>query len=137
MGKITRRAFIAQTATMAGVASALATDVHAHPQPTTAAMDTMDKRRETLEVLLKILPRRRAELNGRINAYDKSWEDWLERTGELPPDFDAMPSTPFLVDPLEGVQTPSNGSKSASKFARNLSSGFLENCRPSLTTFAV
>jgi len=106
MGKITRRAFIAQTATMAGVASALATDVHAHPQPTTAAMDTMDKRRETLEVLLKILPRRRAELNGRINAYDKSWEDWLERTGELPPDFDAMPSTPFLVDPLEGVQTP-------------------------------
>ena len=44
--------------------------------------------------------------NGRINAYDKSWEDWLKRTGELPPDFDAMPSTPFLVDPLEGVQTP-------------------------------
>ncbi len=41
-----------------------------------------------------------------MNAYDKSWENWLKRTGELPPDFDALPSTPFLVDPLEGVQTP-------------------------------
>ena len=91
---------------MAVGASALATDVHAHPQPTTAAVDAMDKRRETLEVLLKILPRRQVEFNGRINAHDKSWEDWLRRTGELPPDFDAMPSTPFLVDALEGVQTP-------------------------------
>jgi pimeloyl-ACP methyl ester carboxylesterase len=106
MEKITRRTFIAQTATLAAGASALAPDVPAHPQPTTAAVDTMDKRRETLEVLLKILPRRQVEITGRINAYDKSWEDWLKRTGELPPDFDALPSTPFLVDPLEGVQTP-------------------------------
>src|ERR1039458_5294176 len=106
MGRITRRAFISQTAAMAVGALTLATDVHAHPQPTTAVVDAIDKRRETLEVLLKILPRRQAELDGRINAYDKSWEDWLKRTGELPPDFDAMPSTPFLVDPLEGVQTP-------------------------------
>lgn len=105
MEKITRRAFIAQTATLAAGASALATDVHAHPQSTTAAVDALDKRRETLEVLRKILPLHQAELSGRINAYDKSWEDWLQRTGELPPDFDAMPSTPFLVDPLEGVQT--------------------------------
>ena len=58
-------------------------------------MDALDKRRETLEVLLKILPRRHVEITGRINAYDKSWEDWLKRTGELPPDFDAMPSTTF------------------------------------------
>ena len=106
MGKITRRAFIAQTATMAAGASALATEGRAQPQPATAAVDTMAKRRETLESLLKILPRHRMDFNdGRINAYDKSWEDWLKRTGELPPDFDAMPSTPFLVDPLEGVQT--------------------------------
>jgi dienelactone hydrolase len=66
----------------------------------------MAKRRATLEELLKILPRHRAELNGRMNLYDKSWEDWLKRTGELPPDFDALPSRPFLVDPLEGVQSP-------------------------------
>jgi dienelactone hydrolase len=106
MEKITRRVFIAQTATMAAGASALATDAHAQSQSTAGAVDVMDKRRETLEVLLKILPRHPIELNGRINAYDKSWEDWLKRTRELPPDFDAMPSKPFLVDPLEGIQTP-------------------------------
>jgi len=106
MGKITRRDFIAQTATLAAGASALATDAHAHPQPVTPAADAMAKRRETLEVLLKVLPRRSVEITGRINAYDQSWEDWLKRTGELPPDFDAMPSLPFLVDPLEGIQTP-------------------------------
>jgi pimeloyl-ACP methyl ester carboxylesterase len=105
MKKITRRDFIAQTATLAAGASTLATDAHAHPQPATAAVDATDKRREALDVLLKILPRRQVEITGRMNAHDKSWEDWLKRTGELPPDFDAMPSTPFLVDPLEGVQT--------------------------------
>jgi dienelactone hydrolase len=105
MGKITRRDFIAQTATLAAGASALAPDIHTYPEPTTAAVSTGDKRRETLEVLLKILPRRPVEITGRINAFDKSWEDWLQRTGELPPDFEAMPSAPFLVDPLEGVQT--------------------------------
>ena len=35
-----------------------------------------------------------------MNAYDRTWEDWLRRTGELPPDFDAMPSIPDLPDPL-------------------------------------
>jgi hypothetical protein len=74
MEKITRRAFISQTATLAAGGSALATDVPVPPQPTTAAVDATDKRRETLEVLLKILPRRQVELSGRINAYDKSWE---------------------------------------------------------------
>ena len=36
----------------------------------------------------------RPPANGRINAHDRTWEDWLKRTGELPPDFDAMPSIP-------------------------------------------
>jgi dienelactone hydrolase len=31
---------------------------------------------------------------------DRSWFEWLERTGELPPDFTRMPSLPFLPDPL-------------------------------------
>ena len=35
-----------------------------------------------------------------MNAHDRTWEDWLRRTGELPPDFDAMPSIPDLPDPL-------------------------------------
>ena len=37
---------------------------------------------------------------GRISSQDKSWEDWVARTGELPPDFDALPSSPDLPDPL-------------------------------------
>lgn len=103
MGKITRRDFIARTATLAAGASALTADANAEPTP--AAVAAMTKRRETLDLLLKILPRRQVEISGRINAYDKSWEDWLKRTGELPPDFDEMPSAPFLADLLEGVQT--------------------------------
>jgi dienelactone hydrolase len=35
-----------------------------------------------------------------ISPQDFLWRDWLKRTGELPPDFDAMPSLPFLPDPL-------------------------------------
>ena len=42
---------------------------------------------------------------GRINAVDQTWEAWQQRTGELPPDFAAMRSQPFLPDPLEGVRT--------------------------------
>lgn len=30
------------------------------------------------------------------------WEAWLEQTGELPPDFDALPNLPDLPDPLNG-----------------------------------
>ena len=29
------------------------------------------------------------------------WNDWLKETGELPPDFDRMPSVPHLPDPLD------------------------------------
>jgi pimeloyl-ACP methyl ester carboxylesterase len=35
-----------------------------------------------------------------VSPQDFLWRDWLKRTGELPPDFDAMPSLPFLPDPL-------------------------------------
>jgi pimeloyl-ACP methyl ester carboxylesterase len=67
-----------------------------------------DKRRETLEELLRVLRPSRTPADGRINAFDKTWEDWLRRTGELPPDFDALPSIPGLPDPLvirEGKST--------------------------------
>ncbi|MCF7669321.1 MAG: alpha/beta fold hydrolase, partial [Verrucomicrobia bacterium] len=30
----------------------------------------------------------------------KAWEEWLQASGELPPDFSAMPSIPNLPDPL-------------------------------------
>lgn len=38
--------------------------------------------------------------DGRINATDKNWEEWVRRTGEQPPDFDKLPSYAELPDPL-------------------------------------
>ena len=35
-----------------------------------------------------------------VSYHDKTWLDWVRRTGELPPNFDALPSIPFLPDPL-------------------------------------
>jgi hypothetical protein len=35
-----------------------------------------------------------------------AWERWLDSTGELPPDFAAMPSRADLPDPLSEVTTP-------------------------------
>jgi len=56
-------------------------------------------RKQELADLQKILPPSGArQMTGRISAQDKTWEDWLGRTGELPPDFDAMPSTPGLPE---------------------------------------
>ena len=57
------------------------------------------KRKASLETILKLLPPDRTQ-NGRVSFYDKTFKDWQSRTGELPPDFDQMPSIPFLPDPL-------------------------------------
>jgi dienelactone hydrolase len=63
--------------------------------------DAVERRKQYLEQLLKILPHTTTnKLTGRINAWDKNWEDWVARTGELPPDFDSMPSIAELPDPL-------------------------------------
>lgn len=35
-----------------------------------------------------------------VSHHDKTWYDWVKRTGELPPNFDSLPSIPFLPDPL-------------------------------------
>ncbi|RKY03375.1 hypothetical protein DRP77_06240 [Candidatus Poribacteria bacterium] len=51
-------------------------------------------RKEELERLLRILPK------------SEPWERWLRESGELPPDFDSLPSIPDLPDPLEGVGSP-------------------------------
>ena len=59
-----------------------------------------DKRRATLDELLTTLRPSHAPADGRLNAQDKTWEDWVRRTGELPPDFDSLPSIPGLPDPL-------------------------------------
>lgn len=38
--------------------------------------------------------------NGRVSFLDENFQDWLKRTSELPPDFDILPSIPYLPDPL-------------------------------------
>lgn len=35
-----------------------------------------------------------------VSYHDKTWYDWVKRTGELPPNFESLPSIPFLPDPL-------------------------------------
>jgi dienelactone hydrolase len=62
--------------------------------------DSADARRQLRDQLLQILAPSRPPATGRMNAYDRTWEDWVRRTGELPPDFDTMPSIPDLPDPL-------------------------------------
>jgi dienelactone hydrolase len=57
------------------------------------------KRKASLETILRLLPPDRTS-NGRVSFLDETFKDWLSRTGELPPDFDQMPSIPLLPDPL-------------------------------------
>jgi dienelactone hydrolase len=64
------------------------------------------RRQADLDTLLQILRPTNENITGRINAFDKNWRQWQARTKALPPDFDAMPSIPFLPDPLEDVSTP-------------------------------
>lgn len=67
------------------------TDNNAHP-------DSL-KRKAELNWILSVLPAD-ATQRGRVSYLDETFKDWLNRTGELPPDFDKMPSIPFLPDPL-------------------------------------
>ncbi len=63
-----------------------------------------DKRRAYLEQLRRVLPP------------SEPWEAWLAETGELPPDFDALPRCPELPNPLlrevagrmQPVETPAD-----------------------------
>ena len=65
----------------------------------------LERRKGYLETLQKILPRTTThELTGRMNGGDKNWEAWVARTGELPPDFESMPSDNFLPDPLVRIE---------------------------------
>ena len=62
-----------------------------------AAEEDVNNRKAYLKQIVSWLPGR---AGGAVSRLDASWPDWLKRTGELPPDFNAMPSIPFLPDPL-------------------------------------
>jgi len=57
------------------------------------------KRKASLSKIMNVLPEDRIA-NGRVSFLDETFKDWLKRTAELPPDFDILPSIPFLPDPL-------------------------------------
>ena len=61
--------------------------------------DEISVRSRYLEELLGFLPPVRTD-RGMVTRFDRTWRDWQERTGELPPDFSGMASLPFLPDPL-------------------------------------
>lgn len=63
-----------------------------------AVLDSI-KQKAALEKIVSLLPPDRTA-NGHVSFLDETFADWLGRTGELPPDFDIMPSIPFLPDPL-------------------------------------
>lgn len=67
--------------------------------PNVFAQDNEQKRRDYLADIIR-LQDRPASLDSFVSHHDKTWMEWLKRTGELPPDFEAMPSIPFLPDPL-------------------------------------
>ena len=75
-----------------------------------AADDAAVRRQQALSDLQRNLPPTFRNDTTRVSAFDKSWEDWQQRTRELPPDFDALPSEPFLPDPLQGVKTSADWS---------------------------
>ena len=59
----------------------------------------LQKRRQFLNQLLQLLPADPANVSP-PTPLDATWREWLQRTGELPPDFDQLPSLPFLPDPM-------------------------------------
>jgi len=64
------------------------------------AQEGTNQRRQDLELFLRVLPPTSLPETGRLSSHENTWEEWVKRTGELPPDFDAMPSIPDLPDPL-------------------------------------
>jgi len=60
---------------------------------------SLERQKEYLDQLLPLLRPPRPDAAA-VTLKDKTWFDWQARTGELPPDFEVMPSIPFLPDPL-------------------------------------
>ncbi len=58
-----------------------------------------EKQLNDLKRIVELLPPDNTK-SGHVSFLDTTFTDWLKRTGELPPDFDTMPSIPFLPNPL-------------------------------------
>jgi dienelactone hydrolase len=69
------------------------------PNSPAAANADSAKRKVVRDWVIKVLPPDFVK-NGNVSVEDKIFTDWTKRTGELPPDFERMPSIPFLPNPL-------------------------------------
>ena len=58
------------------------------------------KQKKFLEQIISWIPKYRYDTGYQVSFLDTTFLDWLERTGELPPDFDNLPSLPFIPNPL-------------------------------------
>ena len=67
---------------LAAILIAFALALAAAPAPPT------EKQKAFLDEILRSLPK------------SEPWEQWLKQTGAMPPDFDRMPSVPYLPDPV-------------------------------------
>ena len=72
---ITRRDFLAG-ATAISVTPLIPASAQGMANVTEAEL----RRRKDLETFLKVFPPSSTPKSGRINAHDKTWEDWLKRT---------------------------------------------------------
>ncbi len=68
-------------------------------QHSAVSQNEQERRKHYLDELIR-LQEQPASHDSFVNYHDSTWVAWVERTGELPPDFDAVPSIPFLPDPL-------------------------------------
>lgn len=63
-----------------------------------------------------------------VSPLDSTWEAWQKRTGELPPDFEQLPSQPFLANPLidlvsgKEIETKIAWEKQRSEMAKRIQS---------------
>ena len=76
-----------------------------HPRSVHGEPSSPEERERREAYLGELRPLLRLEADeccsdSRLSARDRSWSDWLERTGELPPDFERLPATADLPDPL-------------------------------------
>ena len=64
--------------------------------------EDIENRKESLNRLIPLLDLDKDEMysDPRIWIEYQSWREWIEKSGELPPNFDTMPSNAELPDPL-------------------------------------
>lgn len=83
-------------------------DYPLHPDRVAGEPDSPDERARREEYLEELRPLLALEADEhgsdpRVSQRDESWRAWQERTGELPPDFEALPAIAELPDPLESL----------------------------------